>query len=119
MYEKLPQELKDKARFCLWRREERNGKPTKVPYSVLGCHADTSNIATFADFQQVLPLAAGNDCIGIGVFEGYSAIDRDHCIQNGVLSEMAQDIVDRMDSYTETSPSGTGVRIVFNAKGIT
>lgn len=31
MYEKLPDDLKRNARFCLWRYETRKSKPTKVP----------------------------------------------------------------------------------------
>jgi putative DNA primase/helicase len=39
-------------------------------------------------------------------------IDIDHCVENGKLSPMAQEIVELMDSYTEYSPSGTGVHII-------
>jgi putative DNA primase/helicase len=31
---------------------------------------------------------------------------------------MAQDIVDTINSYTELSPSGTGIRIIFKALGL-
>ncbi len=55
------------------------------------------------------------DGIGIGVFDGYSAVDIDHCVKNGKLSEMALDIINTMNSYTEYSPSGEGVRIIFKA----
>lgn len=43
------------------------------------------------------------------------AIDIDNCVENGVLSDMAEDIIARMDTYTEYSPSGAGVRILFKA----
>ena len=33
------------------------------------------------------------------------AIDIDSCVENGVLSDMAEDIIVRMDTYTEYSPS--------------
>lgn len=39
-------------------------------------------------------------------------IDIDHCVENGKLSPMAQEIVELMDSYTEYSPSGTGIHII-------
>lgn len=39
-------------------------------------------------------------------------IDIDHCIdESGALSETATDIIQTVDSYTEISPSGTGIHI--------
>ena len=115
MYENLPQELKTRGSFCLWKYEERNGDRTKVPYQVNGLRADSTNWATFADFDTVVNHRNGYDGIGIGVFGDICAIDIDHCVTDGVLSSLAQDIISRMDTYTEYSPSGTGVRILFKA----
>lgn len=115
MYEKLPQELKTRGAFCLWKYEERNGRRTKVPYQMSGLRAESTDEATFTDFATATGHMAGYDGIGIGVFGDICAIDIDHCVTGGVLSELAQDIIARMDSYTEYSPSGTGVRILFKA----
>lgn len=109
MYEKLPTELKEKARFCLWKHES-NGK---VPYQINGCKANTADKKSFADYKSVVGSSDGYDGIGIGIFDGLCAIDIDHCVENGSLSETAQDIIKEMNSYTEYSPSGTGVRIIF------
>lgn len=113
MYEQIPNELKAKARFCLWRYEQRDGRKTKVPYQLNGCRAKSNDIACFSSFADVCKIADNYDGIGMGVFNGYSAIDIDHCVENGKLSDLAQGIVDTMNSYTEISPSGTGVRIIF------
>lgn len=51
--------------------------------------------------------------MGIGIFHGIGAIDIDHCVVDGKYSDMASDIIDRMGSYTEISPSGNGIRIIF------
>lgn len=118
MYDKLPSELKENALFCLWRYEERNGKITKVPYQINGCCADATQKRNFADFRLVANAASGFDGIGMGVFGTYCAIDIDHCVAGGKLTNMAQDIVDTMNSYTEFSPSGTGIRIIFKAIGV-
>ena len=115
MYEKLPQELKERGSFCLWKYEERDGRLTKVPYQANGLRADSTNKATFTDYATAIGIRDKYDGIGIGVFDDICAIDIDHCIENGVLSDMAEDIISRMDSYTEYSPSGTGVRILFKA----
>ena len=104
--------------FCLWQYETRDGKKTKVPYCVRGYRADPGNKSTFSKFDQVISLTNGYDGIGIGVFDDICAVDIDHCVEGGVLSEMADDIVKMMDSYTEYSPSGTGVRIFFKASGL-
>jgi putative DNA primase/helicase len=40
-----------------------------------------------------------------------TVIDLDHCIVDGKLSAFAQEIVESLDSYTEISPSGTGLHI--------
>ena len=44
---------------------------------------------------------------------GFVGVDLDHVRDptTGETQEWAQDIVDRLDSYTEISPSGTGLRI--------
>lgn len=118
MYENLPDKLKQAARFCLWRYEERNGKMTKVPYQTNGHRADPADKNTFMDFRLALAAVKDYSGIGMGVFDDFCAIDIDHCVYDGKLIEMAQDIVDTMDSYTEISPSGTGIRIICTAKGL-
>jgi hypothetical protein len=40
-------------------------------------------------------------------------IDLDTCRGDGTLAPWAAQVVDRLDSYTETSPSGTGVKVLF------
>ena len=115
MYEKLPQELKERGAFCLWKYEERDGSRTKVPYQTNGLRADSANKATFTDYAIAVRHRAGYDGLGIGVFGDICAIDIDSCVEDGVLSDMAEDIIARMDTYTEYSPSGSGVRILFKA----
>ena len=52
------------------------------------------------------------DGIGMGVFAPFAAVDIDGCVVDGKLSELAEDIIKRLDSYTEYSPSGNGIRII-------
>lgn len=44
---------------------------------------------------------------------GISAIDIDHCVDDQGLSRMALEIVELLNVYTEYSPSGTGIRLLF------
>ena len=54
----------------------------------------------------------------MGVFDSLGAIDIDHCInEGGEISALALDVMSAMSAYTEYSPSGTGLRILFKASG--
>ena len=88
MYEKLPQELKRRGAFCLWKYEECEDTRTKVPYQINGFKGDSTNRATFTDFNTAVSHIAGYDGIGIGVFDDICAIDIDHCVENGKLPIM-------------------------------
>ena len=58
------------------------------------------------------------DGIGIGIFDGICAIDLDHCMtDSGYYTGNAAEIVALMHSYTEYSPSGNGLHILFRAEG--
>ena len=121
--EGLPQELKDTGRWCVWKYEQREGrgKPTKCPYNPrTGGGAMSNNPGTFTSYQEAVNALkrGGYDGLGVGVFDGLCAIDIDHCIEeDGTPSLLAVDIVSTMESYTETSPSGQGIRIFFKADG--
>lgn len=115
----LPSQLREHGLFCCWRYEQRegSGKPTKVPYNPrTGGKAQSTNPQTFAPLAVALAAvdSGGYDGIGVGVFGALGAIDIDHCLNdNGALSDMAEDIAATMGTYTEFSPSGKGLRILF------
>lgn len=113
----LPTKLRKMGRFCCWKYEERDGKKTKVPYNPkTGGKAQSTNPATFAPLPAALEALerGGYDGIGVGIFGTLGAIDIDHCISDtGELSELAYDVMNIMQGYTEFSPSGKGLRILF------
>ena len=114
--EKIPQYLKDNGQFCNWRYELRDGNQTKVPYmSGTRRKANVDDPTTFVAFDTAAS-ATGYDGIGIGIFNGICAIDLDGCVtDSGYYSETAAEIVHLMHSYTEFSPSGNGLHIIFQA----
>lgn len=120
-FESLPEIVKNgSARLCVWRYETRDGKQTKVPYSPRDLYAmnraSSNNPETFADWQATREYfnAYQFDGIGIGLFGNLAGIDIDHCIdEHGEISALARHIVATMDSYTEVSPSGSGLHILF------
>lgn len=112
----IPQELRNENFWCVWRREIRGGKPTKIPYNPkTGGRAESNNPATFGSFDLADEryMTEDYDGVGIRLSHGYSAVDIDHCCENGVLSDLALSIIGKMKSYTEYSPSKTGIRIIF------
>lgn len=118
----LPQKLRDQGFFCLWRYEQKDGRKTKMPYNPNSPQygARSNDQTTFAPIEKAVSAAEqGNfDGIGVGIFGSLAGIDIDHCIDDaGQLSPMAQDIVQTMNAYTEISPSGKGLRILFYAPG--
>lgn len=118
----LPQYLKQHGLFCLWKYEDRDGRRTKVPYNPNAPQygARSNDRSTFSDLSTAELAAIHNpdfDGLGIGIFDAVAGIDIDHCIDGEELSEMARDIMQIMDTYTEISPSGTGLRILFLAPG--
>lgn len=114
----LPAALRERGLFCCWRYERREGsdKPTKVPYNPrTGGRAQSTNPDTFAPLDEALTAAqSGYDGLGVGIFGRLGAIDIDHCMDGGGRpSELARDICGMMGAYTEISPSGRGLRILF------
>jgi putative DNA primase/helicase len=116
-----PGELRTADQFVCWREEVRDGEPTKVPYSVAGGKASTTNPRTWAPLDAALSHAAEQDMSGVGfVFtedDPFAGIDIDKCrdAETGEIEPWAWKIVAALDSYTEVSPSGTGLHVFVKA----
>ena len=117
-YSTIPEELRQTGRFCCWRYEDRGGRKTKVPYHPLtGQRARSNDENSFVSFGEAAQ-AKGYDGIGVGMFHGVCAIDLDDCVtDSGYYTQTAADIIELMHSYTELSPSGNGIHILFRAEG--
>ena len=117
----LPASLRQNSLFCCWKYETRpdSDKPTKIPYNpCTGGRAQSTNPGTFARLDAAQTAQTRYDGLGVGVFGDLGAIDIDRCIDdNGVISDMAMEIMGTMSAYTEKSPSGHGLRILFLAGG--
>ena len=104
--------------WMIWRREERDGKPTKVPYQSKypNRHASTSSPSTWSSYKDAaaaMPHLSSRGGVGFNL-SGNNVIgfDLDKCIDNeGRIAAWAWEIIQRCGSYTEISPSGRGVRI--------
>lgn len=112
----IPKELQDNALWCCWQYEQKNGRMTKIPKNPRNLHnAESNNKSTFGTFSEASEMWKHNMCDGIGIHisNGFCAIDIDHCIVDGMLSDTAVDICNIMESYSEKSPSGEGMRVIF------
>jgi hypothetical protein len=124
----IPERLADLEQWICWQETERDGKPTKVPikpYHTNGTpNASATESGHWRDLENALAFHESDrvrtDGIGF-VFAPATAIvgvDLDDCRdpKTGDLASWAQDIVDRLDSYTEVSPSGRGVHVILEGE---
>ena len=65
--DKIPSELKALPQWVVWRREERDGKPTKVPYNAItGNRASVTNPADWGTFDQATDTFSAGGFDGVG-----------------------------------------------------
>jgi hypothetical protein len=102
-----------------WRTETREDKPTKVPYQPQHPRrkASSTDPGTWGTYTQA-KAATGVDGIGyvFAIDDEYAGVDLDNCVDtNGRVHPEAMRIVHALDSYTEISPTGTGLHIYIRA----
>ncbi len=112
----IPKELKTENSWVLWKKERRNGKPTKNLYQADHKQASSTDPATWTTFEKAVEAFEQDgffDGIGFVFHEGntYAGADMD-----GVTEEQARGWLDRFDSYAERSPSGNGFHIICKAE---
>lgn len=124
---RLPAAITAGTVFLTWEWELRRDKLgrdkwTKPPISArTGRKIDATDRGSGVPFADALAYAERHGKPGVGRMlfpeDGFVAIDVDHCRDpnTGRLSAEAARIARLLDSYTEASPSGTGVRILVRA----
>jgi len=121
--ENTPACLRERRQWVAWKYIERDGKQTKAPVNPhSGGLADSTDSSTWGTFQQATDACRQDGGLaGVGfVFtadDPYCGVDLDDCLdaQTGEAKGWAADVIDQLDSYTETSPSGSGVKIFLEA----
>ena len=111
--------LKTVDQWVCW--DDKTGR--KVPLQVGGGAASSTNPTTWTSYDKAVEYAEANGLRGVGfVFtkdDEYCGVDIDDCIDyDGIVSEEAMQIVDELNSYTEISPSGTGLKIFGRCKDV-
>jgi len=120
--ENVPTCLRERGQWVCWQYVERDGKPTKCPISpTKGGKASSTDAATWGTFEQALAARQAADLDGVGfVFSAddpFTGVDLDNCLDvaTGQPKSWAQALLERLNSYAEISPSGTGVKIFVRA----
>lgn len=115
----VPSRLTTRDTWVCWRYEPRDASATKIPIDpATGTYASVSNPATWTGFDDAYQSYSETAVDGIGfVFtpdDPFVGIDLDDCRDpsSGTLTEWAKDVITQLESYTEASPSGTGVHII-------
>jgi putative DNA primase/helicase len=112
----VPTEMEAARQWVVWKLEDRNGKLEKIPYNLhTGRRGDSTDPATWGTFDEAIAayLRGGYQGIGFAFANGFCGIDLDAC-SNPITGEMEQwalEIVRAVESYTEVSPSETGLHI--------
>lgn len=111
-----PTTLAALPRWVAWRHETRKGTTTKIPFTpgtTLWAHTDKPE--TWGSYGDA---CAMQGCDGPGLvltgLADVTALDLDHCRDavTGRIEPWALAICDQAQSYTEISPSGTGLHIL-------
>src|ERR671910_1034403 len=115
-------DLRDLRQWLCWRSEDRDGKPKKFPSSpATGKKADRTVPETWTGYQEAVKACNEKGYGGIGfVFtseDDLCGVDLDKCLdpETGEIEPWAWAIIEELNSYTEISPSGTGVHILVRA----
>lgn len=115
----VPDSLTELDQWIVWRCEQRDGKPTKVPFQVNGSLASSTDSKTWCSWAEAIQAWQRHPKYWSGAGFVFSAsdpffgIDLDQCLDTaGDLKPWAQPIMARFfDSYAEISPSGRGIKI--------
>ena len=126
-FENIPLALQQRPQWVAWRGEKRTLKDgteslNKIPIDAkTGASAKSDDHATWTTFEQAVAHAQNNGLAGVGfVFcdaDGFTGVDFDDCIdEQGTIHPEVEALLARLDSYSEVSPSGRGIKTIVKAK---
>lgn len=119
---KLPAELTAAKTWCVWRLVQMPGekKPRKIPYYVSGrpregVQGSPEDLSQLVSYERAVAAVVKGGYSGVGLTmhgsNGLVGLDFDDCVVDGVILPEVAALLD--GTYSEFSPSGTGVRAFF------
>ena len=114
-FERIPKDFRFYRQWIVWKLEDQGGlKPTKVPYSpVFTGKASVSNPASWGSYNEAVAAFERGGFEGIGFVltadDPFTVIDFDDTEGDAELLAWHQSVHNALASYSEWSPSGTGV----------
>lgn len=88
---------------------------TKVPINLkTGNPAKSNDPSTWVPFSFTKGALFRHKCDGLGFVlqPPFVGIDLDDCVVNGEINPFGKNVIEKLSSYTEYSPSGTGIHII-------
>jgi hypothetical protein len=115
----IPRELTERPQWLCWRWSRPRERWSKVPVrSDTLRPASSTDPSTWGAFSEALNRYLTGRVDGVGyALDGppYCGFDLDDCFADGELLPWAAEIVNALDSYTERSVRGGGLRIICEA----
>jgi len=112
-YANIPAEMRAAKNWLVYRLEDgKDGKKDKIPYNPRNGRK-ANNPSLGVSFEEACAHVASYHGLGFYVESPYLVIDIDACVDKntGVVADYAADIIREMGSFSELSPSGTGVHV--------
>ena len=120
----IPAEMKAADRWVVWlavEKQRRDGgiQLTKEPRQAINVNlkASSTNAATWSDFQTAMAAVKSGNAHGVGFVlgDGWAGVDIDDAVTaDHEVTEEAASVIDRLRSYTERSPSKTGLHVIVH-----
>ena len=121
----VPEAMRKLRRWAPWRAEwdEKKQKYIKIPHRVAKPEYGLSNknATGWVTFEEAMAVYKANPRMfaGVGYLmtgpHGITGVDLDKCRdpQTGEIADWAKQVIYELDSYTEVSPSGTGLHVML------
>ena len=114
----IPNALKSELRWVVWRYEDRDDKPTKVPYQAskfdLLIEARSNDVRTWSSYREAIQTPK-IDGVGFMLGNGFTGFDFDDILKKGYCLKALAWIA-ALHSYSEISPSGNGVKVLVKGR---
>jgi replicative DNA helicase len=114
MSQMIPAKLRRCAQWVNWKSIKRNGGDVKLPIQPNGKPASSSDSATWSAYAELATEGVSGAGFVFSLDDPYIGIDLDGCRdpRTGEVDDWALEVLDRMPTYAEVSPSGTGIKLV-------